>query len=656
MPQFKLFYSFAILYRFVIMSRQKASLKARMRYSFENTLAAGTIAIIGWLAVLSLIIIIIAALIIAIAGVPGNPDDTGNPENLNFIEAAWQSFMHALDAGNLAGDSNWALRIVMMLVTIGGIFILSSLIGVLTSGLESRLDELRKGRSQVLEENHTLILGWSSKIFSIINELIIANENQKKPRIVIMADKDKVEMEDEIKSKFPDTKNTRIICRTGSPLDLSDLEVVSPHDARSIIIVSPEEGNADTHVIKSILALTNNPNRKKEKYHIVAEIREESNMEAAELVSNGEAVLVLSSDLIARVTAQTCRQSGLSVVYTELLDFDGAEIYFKEEPSLAGKTFRDAVMAYEDSAVFGIHHPDGKVSVNPPMSYVLAKGDEVIAITEDDDTLVISPKKDHNIDEAAMNNGSTHNTKQEKTLIIGWNDRGISIIRELDNYVAEGSYVMVLAENDHANEAIESLRPQMKKQTIEFRKANTTERATFDSINITTFDHIIILCYTDMDIQEADAKTLISLLHLRNISEQSGKDFSIVSEMLDIRNRALAEVTKADDFIVSDKLVSLMLSQLSENRNLKQVFDDLFEAEGSEIYLKPASDYIKPGKAVNFYTVIESAARKNEVAIGYRITAHSSDPEKAYGVSVNPKKSAMVTFTEADKIIVIAED
>ena len=38
--------------------------------------------------------------------------------------------------------------------------------------------------------------------------------------------------------------------------------------------------------------------------------------------------------------------------------------------------------------------------------------------------------------------------------------------------------------------------------------------------------------------------------------------------MLDVRNRELAEVTQADDFIVSDKLVSLMLAQVSENKDL----------------------------------------------------------------------------------------
>ena len=84
-----------------------------------------------------------------------------------------------------------------------------------------------------------------------------------------------------------------------------------------------------------------------------------------------------------------------------------------------------------------------------------------------------------------------------------------------------------------------------------------------------------------------------------------------------MRNRELAEVTKADDFIVSDKLISLLMSQVSENKYLMRVFEDLFDADGSEIYLKPAGSYVETGRPVNFYTVVESARRRGEVAIGY---------------------------------------
>ncbi|MCL5999103.1 MAG: potassium transporter TrkA, partial [Chloroflexi bacterium] len=321
--------------------------KDRLRYAFDNTMAAGPIALIGWLALLSLLVIVVVAAIVSLIGIsPGDSTD-----RLNFLEAAWLSLMRTLDAGTMGGDTGWGFRIVMFFVTLAGVFVVSTLIGVLSTGIEDKLEDLRKGRSFVVEQNHTLILGWSSKIFTIISELVTANANQQNPRIVILADKDKVEMEDEIRAKVGSTGRTRIICRTGSPIDLVDLEIVNPHAAKSIIILSPEVDDPDSHAIKSILALTNNPQRRPEPYHIVAEIRDAKNLEIAHMVGRDEAQLVLTGDLISRITVQTCRQSGLSVVYTELLDFGGDEIYFKHEPALAGKTFGEALLAYEDSAL-----------------------------------------------------------------------------------------------------------------------------------------------------------------------------------------------------------------------------------------------------------------------------------------------------------------
>jgi hypothetical protein len=126
--------------------------------------------------------------------------------------------------------------------------------------------------------------------------------------------------------------------------------------------------------------------------------------------------------------------------------------------------------------------------------------------------------------------------------------------------------------------------------------------------------------------------------------------------MLDTRNRELAEVTQADDFIVSNKLTSLMLAQVSENKELSAVFADLFDPEGAEVYIKPAMNYVALGRPVNFYTIVEAARRRGEVAIGYRIEAFGKDAAKAYGVTVNPPKSGKVTFAAADRVIVLAED
>jgi ion channel POLLUX/CASTOR len=126
--------------------------------------------------------------------------------------------------------------------------------------------------------------------------------------------------------------------------------------------------------------------------------------------------------------------------------------------------------------------------------------------------------------------------------------------------------------------------------------------------------------------------------------------------MLDDRNRELAEVTKADDFIVSDNLISLLLSQVSENKRLTDVFETLFSADGSEIYLRPAELYIRAGAQVDFYTVLEAARRRGETAIGYRVAALARSSKDHYGVRVNPRKTDRVSFADGDKIIVLAED
>lgn len=636
------------------MPHRNVSWKDRLRYRFENTLSKGTVAIIGWLALVSMVIVLVAAVIIAIGQIGSDPNDPAS--QIGFVEGAWQSLMHALDAGNLAGDAGWTLRIVMGLVTVGGIFIIGSLIGAITSGLDGRLQELRKGRSRVIEDDFTLILGWSTKVYSIIGELIIANANQKNPRVVILADRDKVEMEDDIRAKFPSTRNTRVICRSGDPLDLDDLAVVAPNAARSVVILAPENDNPDIHVIKSVLALTNNPDRRSEPFHIVAEIRDERNLEAAHLVGNGEAVFVLGDDLIARVTAQTCRQSGLSVVYTELLDFDGAEIYFKAEPALVGKRYRELIDAFEESAVIGFMRADGEVLINPPMDTVFQAGDQVIAISEDDDTIKLSATPPAQPVAAAIVPPHGQPAAPERTLILGWNPKAEAIIRELDNYVSAGSEVVVMCQREGARDRLAAIAKTLQRQRLRYAGGDVSSRAALDALKVSSYNHIILLSYSDLPVQEADAQTLITLLHLRNIAEQEQVDLNIVSEMMDVRNRTLAQVAKADDFIVSDKLVSLMLSQLSENKHLDKVFKILFTAEGSEIFIRPISDYVRPGVEVDFYTLAESAARRGETALGYRIMAHSHDASQGYGVKLNPNKRAKLRFAPNDMIVVLAEE
>jgi voltage-gated potassium channel Kch len=471
-------------------------------------------------------------------------------------------------------------------------------------------------------------------------------------------------VEDEIRTRIQMTGNTRIICRSGDPIDLADLEIGSPHTAKSIIILPPEGDDPDTTVIKTILALTNNANRKNDPYHIVTQIRDPKNMDLVKMVGQRDQVqAVLTGDLIARVTAQTSRQGGLSTVYTELLNFSGDEIYFTREPSLVGKTYGEALMAYETSAVMGLQKAGHDASLNPPMDTIIAAGDRIFAMTEDDDTLLVSGLASIPMDESAIRLQARASVPEpEKCLVLGWNRFGATILRELNNYVPKGSQAMVIADTSVSDEAADAEHiikqecSHFPNQKVSFQHGDTTDRRLLESIHAADYDHVIVLSYAGLKIQEADAKTLVTLLHLRDIAERDETPFSIVSEMLDLRNRELAEVTRVDDFIVSDHLVSLMMSQLSEDADLYAVFTDIFDPEGSEIYMKPVRDYVELGKPVTYYTLMEAARRRGQSAIGYRLEAEARNAAKSYGVHTNPKKSEPVVFSPEDRIIVIAED
>ncbi|HAX69824.1 MAG TPA: potassium transporter TrkA, partial [Anaerolineae bacterium] len=619
---------------------------------FDNFMSRGTIALIGGLAVLSLIVIFIAAAVVRFGQIPAEGNDVPS-----FGEAAWMSLMRAMDAGNIAGDANVAMRIVMFIVTLSGIFILSTLIGILSNGLEERIESLRKGRSLVLENDHTLILGWTPQIFTIISELVLANESRKNGAvIVVLADQDKVDMEDAIKERVSDLKNTRIICRSGSPMDMNDLEIVSPHTARSIIVLA-DGSDPDTHVIKAILAITNNPNRRSEPYHIVTQIRDPKNLDVVELLSDKDVVQpILTTDLIARVVAQTSRQSGLSIVYTELMNFGGDEIYFKQEPNLSGKTYGEALLAFETSTLMGIRKSDGVVMMSPPMDTRIESGDQIFAIAEDDDKIHLANHPRIPLDEKLIHtNGKASKPKPERGLILGWNRSGATIVRELDQYVAKGSQLTIVSQVYDLEGQLKREIGKLTNQKLTVIEGDIRDRALLEKLQVTEYDHVIVLAYSHLEVQEADAITLVTLLHLRDIAEKDETPFSIISEMLDLRNRELAEAAKVDDFIVSDHLISLMLAQLSENADLMGVFTDIFDPEGAEVYLKPIGDYVATRQPVNFYTVVEAARQRGETAIGYRLMSESHDAEKAYGVHTNPKKSEKVLFKPEDKLIVISE-
>lgn len=623
----------------------------RLRYTFDNIMGRGPVALIGLLLVLTLALVLCISSVLVLGGV--TPGDTHEP--LDFVEAFWLAVVRTLDPGTFGNDTGWRFRLIMLVDTLGGVFIVAALIGILSSGLEERLGEMRKGRSLVVEEGHTLILGWSHKIFTVINELAIANESARKPRVVIVAARDKVEMDDAIRERVRHAGRMKVICRTGNPIDPGEIQVGRPMAAKSIIILAPETEDPDAQVLKTIFALMGNAGTETKRLRIVAEVHDERSLETARIIGKGQVQSVLLGDVIARIAAQTCRQSGLSAVMTELLSFKGNEFYVFDHPALAGKTFREAGRTFDTCVVCGILPESGELRLNPPPDARFEQGDRAIVIAADDSLIRISESPGA-IDESAICAASPAARMPERTLILGWSKRGPRLINELDTYSTPNSIVHVVTEDALAEGMIARLRSKLIHSTTSVHVDDTTDRRALDALNIPTYHHVIVLCADDVTVQRADARAMITLAHLRDISEKAGATYSITAEMLDVRDRDLVRVNRPDDFVVSDELTSLMVVQLSESRELAPVFRELFTVEGCEVYLKPATDYVTQGVPATFDTLAEAASRRLETAIGYRLAAHAANAMRGFGVVINPIKTEKVTFSAGDKIIVLSEN
>ena len=538
-----------------------------------------------------------------------------------------------------------------------GLFVGGTLIGILSSAINDRMDQLRRGRSFVAEENHTVILGWSSKIFRIVSEIVIANENHPGLCITILADRDSVEMEQELRERIGDYRGTNVVCRTGKPIVTSDMELVNINSARSVIVLSPEERNdPDSHIIKILLTSAKIVGDREEALPFVVELMDRRNQEICRIAVRGKMINVVSilpEVAIPRLLVQSCRKRGLSNVYLELFDFDGDEIYFHslaEFPSLVGKTFADAVFAFDTSSIIGVVDAEGKVDINPEYSLVLQEADELLSISEDDDTTILSNMTNYNINEEAIVKAfNVQEASAERNLIIGCNRFLAPVIRELDDYVHPGSKLTIAAAIGDDIEKIKESWSQIKNHEVDIIQGVTGDRRFLETIDFQSYDNILILPHNpegSKEFEDIDAATIKTLVFVRDIAYQKKLDLSITTEMLLEESRAVADLGELGDFVVGDEIIGRIIAQLAEEFRLKEVFRILLTVEGSEIYLRQAPDYIKPNVEINGYTLLEACKRRKEICIGY-----IKDNE----ILVNAQKSKSVTLSPTDKVIVVAE-
>jgi len=619
----------------------------RLRYNFDNSIAKSG-AFVAWmfvaLAVFSILIVLIRYALYSVPALyAGDPLAPAN------FETFWGQFAGFLGRGT---EPTWADRIIGVLIWVVTITVSASVTGFVVNAIARAFASLRKGKSPVIDSNHTLILGWSNRVFPILKELAIANENVRGAKVVIFSKETRDHMEDEIATHAPDLGKLKVLTRTGEPDQPADLKRANVSAAKSIIILDSDDAG-DATIVSTVLAVKSVNSNKNLK--IIAEVDDANTAEALETATNGQVISVRSHDVIARVTAQASRQPGLAAVTLDLLDFDGDEIYFANVPALAGKTYADAVLAFNSASVIGLVDAKGNTKVNPKMSTKLTADTKVIAIAEDDDKVVYTGVRE-DIANKKYTAKKAITRKPEHLLVIGWSEMGRSIVKELAQFLPKGSTVHIVAQKKYVKpEDMKNLRFGVNvKVTHAEVKGDIDELIAAASAK--KYNEVIVLGYREAITQsEADAQTLLTMLQMNQLFAADGNGVEptrLVAEILDGSKTELARVAAVDDLVVSDNLAALLIAQVSENPALAAVFDDLFDADGAALNVKPVEHYVALGKEVEYAELVAIGRSHGESVIGYRVAAAAKD-DASTGVKLNPVKTTTFKPASGDSLIVI---
>lgn len=645
-----------------------ASLKEKLRYRFDNFIAKGGGSIfISLVVVFAVSLVVVAGLRVIIFFL--YPEGAGQfTQALNHV---YVTFLQLTDPGNMAQDiptSPW-YKIVAVMAGLTGVILLSMLIAVVTTALDQRIALLKKGLSKVIEEDHTLILGWNEHVIEILRELIMANESEKDACVVILSDSEKEDMDDYLRTHLPDRKTTRIVTRSGNTSSLIDLGIVSIESCKSIIVLGScgenaawqKKASSDARVIKSVLAIVAAKDQERH-YNIVAEIFHRKNREIAESISPDEVVTLDTQDILAKILVQTSRSSGLAVVYGELLSFDGCEIYFYQS-KLRNVKFGVVQYHFPDGVPIGLRHADGTVTINPDRGALIQEGDDIIIIADDDSTIKVNKKPVARPRDLKLKEGRLE-ARQESTLILGWNHKAVIFTEQLADYVRADSRIDIVFNNPTSDmeKRIESLRQDIGKLDINLLNKDPLLIETLEEMRPFEYDNIIILSQNSetSDSERVDSETIIILLQLRKIfalHPEEVANIKIITEVLDSDNQELIAKAGVNDFIISNRFVSNILAQISEEPDIKVVYDNLFEEDGSEIYLKPVSLYLEQCPAeVTFADLMALAQKRKEICFGVRLGKYADDIHKNFGVVLIPEKNTNYTIQADDSLVVIAED
>ncbi|MCD4707336.1 MAG: hypothetical protein K8S62_06325 [Candidatus Sabulitectum sp.] len=556
----------------------------------------------------------------------------------------WWSFTRLLDQGTFICDdqSEPHVALVGVLITIGGILVLSLLIGIFSSKITEQLDSLKRGRSPIVEKNHIIVCGDGDRLYEVARELVEARqEGSSRGSIVIFSSRSREEMEEVLIQRMGRKPARQVICRSGDTTDVDSLCLPGFQRCAGFVII----GDDDSAVIKTLIAV--NSIRGEGRSAGVCELRDRAKGRIAKMACS-DVLWIPVREIVMRLLVQIGRQPGLSAVYSEILSFTGNEFYLKQSPEVEGLDFREISERISRGIAVGIR-ADGKVILNPSPDMILGSGDSLLVLAENRNSFSFREKR-LSVKDSFQEEGRLTDDFLRMLVFSGQSRKFGFMLKLLDNYSHSGAEITVAGSIPEDEGAALLKQVNFKNCSGSYIEMERTNPDSVETLHPGKHDSIMVISgkNSEMSDEEADSECIVTLLILRDIAERYGDRWNatVVSEIRNPRNRRLATAAGIDDFVISNEVCSMIMAQLVIQPSLSQVYEEIFDPSGCEVQLRKVSLY----KSRNFSNLAGEGLARREVVLGW-LTGTGLKSR----VCLNPRRDIPLPSDRDTRIVVIAE-
>lgn len=572
-------------------------MSSKLKFYIDDLLSRGANSLILWLGVIS-ILSVTAASILVWAFKLGPQDSFGG--------LFWDLMMRAITPWEIeASMGSLPYLLVLLGITLFGIFVLSILISLLSAIIDARVQNVMRGSHPFPFNNHIVILGWSSRLAAIVEELIIANESNKLLRILILSSKSANDLASFIDSSFADTKTTKLYYRSRDLCSEGSFENANLQVARQVLVLGDESEEIEGERLKIYLSLRRyliTRNVATEAWpEIIVNVDSDDEANIIEMSSGGQAITVNVSDIPARLIVETIIQPNLPDIYEEILSFDGNEIYITESMEKLGLkdlTFAEAWASLHHSIPIGIWKNDKQVEIAPVGQQIVGANDHLIVISEDDSTIIAQGHSNNGGKSSSksqiLKQLDSSNVTAQRVLMIGMSANHKYIFDKLVKLKSNLKTLTVCLPDDNLGQTMKKELSKQKTTKVNFILARTDSPTDLARLKPENFDAIIVSHTALRQTGGTDVQTIKSIQILRSLLGEKLSKIHLVAEMAQGKNRDILAYELDSDFVVSEKIGSKVFAQYIENPALRRIVDLLICSNSHHIKIYPVKNTTTP--------------------------------------------------------------